>query len=238
MIAGWEVRPARRRSAWAWLWGLSLILLMLGGAFAAGVWWSWQQESGLSSSQRELLRQLAAQQQELDELRERYARVASSDQVGQQAGEHSRQTIQLLEQQIFELQQDLAYYKGVLAPASRREGLEIRSVDIVPAEELGRYRYRVMLSRIGADDGEISGTLRLRIVGQRAAKSAVVDLADGNSDGALAFAFRHFQALPGGAEYSDVQLPEGFAPVRIEAVAVVDGQETPVERTFDWPTQE
>lgn len=193
----------------------------------------------MAGTQREMLRQLSEQQQELDQLRARYARVASSDQVGQQAGEQSRQTIQLLEEQIFDLQQDLAYYKGVLAPASRREGLEIRSVDVLPGDETGVFRYRVMLSRIGKDDGEIRGALRIRILGTRSDKAATIDMADENDpSGPYAFAFRHFQALPGGARYADIRLPANFKPARIEAIASVEGQDAPVERTFDWPVQE
>ncbi|WP_028238081.1 DUF6776 family protein [Stutzerimonas azotifigens] len=238
-MTGWEVRPVGKRSRKGrWLFWLLLLVLPV-GAFGGGWWWALNQPAGVAEAQRTLLRQLAEQGQELDQLRRRYAWVASSDQVGQQASEQNKQAIRLLEEQIFELQQELAFYKGVLAPNEREEGLRVRSMEIQPTADPGRYRYKVLLSRVGNDAESVKGTLGVRLLGTRADKEVVVDVAQLSAEPLdLGFAFRHFQAVPVGGRFAELVLPDDFEPTSIEVVASVQGEDKPTTRLFEWPKQD
>ncbi len=234
MIPQWEVRPAAKPGGFR-RGVLLLVLVALAAGFAGGFYLSSHLEQG-SETQRELLRRLSDQAQELERLRSRYAVVASSDQVGREVEEQSRRTIQLLEEQVFELQQDLAFYKGVVAPASRREGLRIRSMQVTPGSQEGRFQYQILLSRVGKDEKPVTGDLVVMLVGHRAGKPLQVPL---NDDGApLRFAFKHFQALPEAGRYQEFGLPEDFVPERLMVSAKVAGSDVPVEQSFDWPEME
>lgn len=71
---------------------------------------------------------IGEQKAELERLRTEIEVLRSGERLSQQATEQSRQTIKLLEDQVFKQQQDIAFYKGVVAPASKADALEIRAL--------------------------------------------------------------------------------------------------------------
>src|SRR5690606_15348045 len=131
-------------------------------------------------------------------------------------------------------------YKGVLAPASRREGLRIRAFELQATDQPRRFRYKVMLSRVGQDDKPLEGRMRVIILGRQGSKDATLELAalsDELPEQDIPFAFKHFQAFPEGGRFAELQLPEGFTPHQIKVSAEVQGQK-PLERTFKWIDEE
>ena len=176
MTPGWEVRlsdPRRERRR-----RLLLVMLVLAvpAAFALGWYWPQTQPQQRPEDTQALLARLAEQDQELELLRQRLAVVGSSDKVTQQAMEQNRRTIKLLEEQIFKQQQDLAFYKGVLAPASRREGMRIRAFELQATDQPQRFRYKLLMSRVGASDEPLQGRLHITVEGQQNGKSATLEL--------------------------------------------------------------
>lgn len=241
-MAGWEVRPhdpGRARRTRLALLGLLLVIPL---AFYAGTWW--QARSGAVAEQHPLQERLSALQRELDSAQQRLAVVSSGEQVAQQANEQSRLTIKLLEEQIYKQQQDLAFYKGVLAPASRREGLRVRTFEVQATDTPGLFRYKILLSRVGKGDKPLAGHLRVTLLGRQAGKEAVLELAgltEGLADALPAqeipFAFKHFQAIPEAGRFAELKLPEGFVPSEIKVQAEIEG-EKPLLRTFKWGFEE
>ena len=241
MIPGWEVRlsdPRReRRRRWLQL----LLVLAIPVSFALGWYWPQAQPQQAPADTQALLTRLAEQEQELELLRQRLAVVGSSDKVTQQAMEQNRRTIKLLEEQIFKQQQDLAFYKGVLAPASRREGLRIRTFELQATDTPRIFRYKILLSRVGKDDKPLQGQLQVTVEGQQGGKDISLELASltqGSGDSlheqAIPFAFRHFQAIPEGVRFAELELPEDFEPLEVRLRASVKGQSQPLERRFSW----
>ncbi|WP_243699102.1 DUF6776 family protein [Pseudomonas sediminis] len=236
MIPGWEVRlsdPRReRRRRWLQL----LLVLAVPAAFALGWYWSQVQPPQTAEEPHALLTRVAEQEQELELLRQRLAVVGSSDKVTQQAMEQNRRTIKLLEEQIFKQQQDLAFYKGVLAPASRREGIRIRAFELQATDVPLRFRYKLLMSRVGASDEALQGRLRITIEGQQNGKPAALELSalsDEVSESSIAFSFKHFQSFPEAGRFGELQLPEGFEPRQVKVQAEVEGDK-PLSRTFEW----
>lgn len=243
-MAGWEVRPSnparakRARLAW-WL-----LLLTVPLAFYAGSWWQARTTQGLVDGQQPLQAQVLEQEQELEALRQRLTVISSGEKVAQQANEQSRLTIKLLEEQIYKQQQDLAFYKGVLAPATRREGLRIRTFEVQATDSPRLFRYKILLSRVGKSDKPLEGKLRVTVVGQRAGKEVALELAaltEGLADAlpgqAIPFAFKHFQAIPEAGRFAELRLPDGFVPREVKVAAEVQG-EKPLLRTFKWGEEE
>tara|TARA_Y100001951_G_scaffold28627_1_gene22437 strand:- start:4813 stop:5556 length:744 start_codon:yes stop_codon:yes gene_type:complete len=236
VTAGWEVRLSDPRRDRRRRWSLLLLVLALPAAFALG--WYWPQAAPQQSPEQTqaLLTRLAEQDQELELLRQRLAVVGSSDKVSQQAIEQNRLTIKLLEEQIFKQQQDLAFYKGVLAPASRREGLRIRTFELQATDVPRRFRYKLLMSRVGASDEALQGKMRVTVEGRQGGKTASLalsTLSDDVSENPIPFSFKHFQSFPEAGRFGELQLPEGFEPLQVKVQAEVEGDK-PLNRTFEW----
>lgn len=236
MTPGWEVRFSDPRRERRRRWWLLLLASCIPAAFSLG-WYSAQMSQPRAPADTHaLLTRLAEQDQELELLRQRLAVVGSSDRVTQQAMEQNRQTIKLLEEQIFKQQQDLAFYKGVLAPASRREGIRIRAFELQTTDDPQLFRYKLLMSRVGSGDEALQGQVRITVEGQQHGQEASLELAalsDEVSEESIAFSFKHFQSFPEAGRFGELRLPEGFEPRQVKVQAQVKGDRT-LTRTFEW----
>lgn len=213
------------------------LLLALPAAFYAGHWQSQRQLAVRLEQARVQAEQLQLRTVELEQLRRQLAVMESGEQLARQAGEQNRQTIKLLEEQVFQLQQELATYKEVLAPDSRREGLRIRAFQLQSTDDPRRFRFQILLSRVGPDERPLEGTLLVELRGRQGGRSRdlpLATLAETVPAEGLPFAFRHFQAIPEGGQFAELVLPEGFEPLEVRLRARVKGQRLPLERSFRW----
>lgn len=243
-MAGWEVRlsdPGRARRLR--LFGL-LLLLCIPLAFYSGGWWQQHRQSAVIEEQQVVSQRDEQLVRELDELRQQMAVLSSAEKVSQQANEQSRLTIKLLEEQIYKQQQDLASYRGVLAPDSRIEGLRIRAFELQATDRPDYFRYKILLSRVGKGDAPLEGQLQVSIVGKQGEQDVTLELAaltsglpDALPEQAIAFSFKHFQAIPEAGRFAELKLPDGFIPREIKVRADVQG-EKPLLRTFKWNKEE
>ena len=243
-MAGWEVRPSDPRRAGRVRLALLLLIFAVPLAFFAGAWWQARSTQAFMAEHEVLQTRLSEQERELEQLRQSLVVLSSGEKVAQQANEQNRLTIKLLEEQIFKQQQDLAFYKGVLAPASRREGLRIRAFELQATDRPRHFRYKLLLSRVGKDDKPLQGQLRVTVEGRQGGKDVSLELADLTqglpdelSDQEIAFTFKHFQAIPEAGRFAELKLPAGFEPRQVRVRAEVKG-EKPLERTFKWIDEE
>ncbi len=107
----------QRGSAWRRLVPVAL-LLALPAAFYAGYWHSQQRLGAQLQQSRLQAEQLQLRSGELEQLRRRLVVLESGERLAREADEQNRQTIKLLEEQIFRLQQELATYRQVLDPSA------------------------------------------------------------------------------------------------------------------------
>jgi len=243
-MAGWEVRlhdPARARRVRVFV---VLLVLCIPLAFYAGSFWQQQRQPAVQVEPASVAVRDEQLLREVDELRQRLVVLSSAEKVSQQANEQSRLSIKLLEEQIYKQQQDLAFYKGVLAPASRREGLRIKTFELQATDRPEHFRYKILLSRVGKGETPLEGQLQVSIVGKQGEQDVTLELAaltaglpDALPDQAIAFAFKHFQAIPEAGRFAELKLPEGFTPREIKVRAEVQG-EKPLLRTFKWNNEE
>lgn len=243
-MASWEVRVYDPRRARRVRGVMALLVLCLPLAFAGGVVWQRLQPPVLVHVPVDERVENEQLQRELDELRQRIAVLSSAETLSQQANEQNRLTIKLLEEQIYKQQQDLAFYKGVLAPGTRREGLRIKAFEWQATDKPTHFRYKILLSRVGKGEEPLEGQLQVVIVGKQGDQEVTLDLAslggdlpEALPDQPIVFAFKHFQAIPDAGRFADLQLPEGFIPRDIKVRAEIEGQK-PLLRTFKWNKEE
>jgi hypothetical protein len=145
------------------------------------------------------------------------------------AREHQEvaQEISELQAQIDRDRQDLAVYRGVIAPASSGSSVQVQQLRITPGDAAQRFVAHLTLMQGGKPDVTVSGAVSVRVTGQLNGATAVVDGTGGTPNGAVSF--RYYQAV----DYQ-IQLPPGFAPTAIE-VTLRDGRSNGSVGTQSFP---
>jgi hypothetical protein len=133
---------------------------------------------------------------------------AASDREGYKQVERSLGDMQ---SQIARLNQDLAFYRGLVQPDSIIH-VKVQQMQIVPETAAGQYRLKFVLMQTGKPDNVVAGTAAVAIDGLLRSKPLTLTLAQASPSRRpiLAYSFRYFQ------DYDEpIQLPLGFEPTRV-----------------------
>lgn len=215
-----------------------IVTLLLASPLSA--WFGWEfalksQQAVLQERDQLLVRQIELVA-ELDALRKSHQQLDVDLLVASEAVTEGREIVQQLERQLFRVQQDLAQYQGALSPNAMVPGLRIQAFELHATEQPSRYRFKVMVTRVGEDSDSVQATLQLSVHGQQNGKAVVLPLSDLATDlpeDAMALNFRYFQVVPPTAGVADLVLPEDFEPESVTLKAV-EGADVLVEQSFDW----
>ena len=224
-------------------WKTRVFILL--GALALGVGgWSLfdygRYQAGYDSHESDLERlRLVALVDELQDdielLREQKAQLERAAQIERQAYNELDTNLKVLQGEILELKEELAFYRGIVSPKEASRGLHLQRFSL-ESNGLRSYRYTVVLTQVLKNDGLARGRVKLFIEGQQGNEPKTLDLAalSENSVKELDYRFKYFQNLEG-----DLVLPKGFKPMRATAQILPGGrQDDMIERTIDWPTEE
>jgi len=186
----------------------------------------------------ELSRELEALQARLAELEAELVDTSLNEQVQQYANDALREDLTEAHQSMARLQEEVTFYKGLMAPSSLRQGLQVAELQVEPLpSETGeaRFSYQLLLTQVALRRSFIAGEVRIDVIGQYGDRDenaeAVLSLTE-LTDAAsypLKFRFRYFQDLAG-----RLTLPEGFNPQRVLVTANQNGKD-PLQVTFAWP---
>lgn len=235
----WEIRvrdPRRER------WQRILILLLI-----IAVPLTWYATRTYERQRYERLKDVNAgaavklqrQSSELEQLRRKVAVLGSGEQLTQQAMEQSRQSIKLLEAEIYLLQQELGTTKGIIG-ANRKDELQLRAFEVVPSEDPQRFFFKLFLGRTGNGSTPMAGKLAIEVRGKQGGKAVSLPLAELSRDveaGGIPFSLRNFLAFPEGGRLAELRLPQDFSPSDIRVKASVDGERQALEKTFKWQAE-
>jgi hypothetical protein len=132
-----------------------------------------------------------------------------------------------LQAQIDRDRQDLAVYRGVIAPASSGSSLQVQQLRITAGDAAQRFVAHLTLMQSGKPDVTVNGNVEVRVTGQLNGASAAVDATGSTPKGAISF--RYYQAV----DYQ-IELPPGFAPATLE-VTLRDSRTNGVVGTQSFP---
>ncbi|MEJ2515000.1 MAG: hypothetical protein P8080_03665 [Gammaproteobacteria bacterium] len=206
-----------------------LLLLLAFGLFELG-----RQAGGYSMlaaarESRELQDRITALEQENGNLKAEIARLETTLEVDLEAQRQLRSSLEETESQVAELNEELAFYRRIMAPSKGEGGLRIQGFEVAPAEAAGRYRVKLVLVQARQRDDRTSGELAVEIKGQRNGEDTRLSLQDLAAD-AQTFDFRYFQDID-----FEVQLPQDFTPDSAQVVLTPRGRgEAPVSASFPW----
>jgi hypothetical protein len=168
-------------------------------------------------------------------LRREIALMKAAGRVDSQAYGRVAQEIDDLQSQIAELKEQLAFYRGIMAPSEGRNGLQLETVQVRPSDGERAFRVSLVLIQAGSQNRRVSGSVRAAVVGMGPQGATRIELQEQDGAGReLQFRFRYFQILEG-----DVELPESFDPERIEVRLDPDGKgQDSIDVTFPWNLEE
>ena len=162
------------------------------------------------------------------------ARLAQT--VNEQASQSLRSRISELRDAVAVLEEEVVFYKSLMAPSSLAKGLQISDFELQPAEEDNQYAFRVLLTQAVVRRDWVQGAVELSVQGWVQAddgeKEESLSLADlGEQDVyPLRFKFRYFQNVTG-----LISLPDGFRPELVVVAATPRGRSADaLQRSFRW----
>lgn len=210
------------------------ILCVAVGGYYIGSVDSLAQVKALSSERDALHMQLEDAEHTISSLSQRMSVLEKGGEVDRKATDGIRQTVKELKAQIATLEEEVAFYKGIMAPGGNDKGLRVSKIDLTPGAESSRYRYSIMLTQVVDNSSYITGLAAVNIVGIRNGERLVLPLRDFDpvvTELGVKFRFRYFQELTG-----ELNLPADFAPQQIQVVLQSTGDKAQrVEQTSNWP---
>jgi hypothetical protein len=137
------------------------------------------------------------------------------------------QEISELQGQIDRDRQDLAMYRGVIAPSASGTSLQVQQLRITAGEVPNHFVAHLTLMQSGKPDTTVTGDVSVRVTGTQNGATAAIDALGGAPKGEVSF--RYYQA----ADYQ-ITLPEGFSPATV-VVTLRDGRSSGSVGTQSFP---
>lgn len=165
-------------------------------------------------------------------LAERIAILERASQVDKQAYGEVERTLKQTQDEMLELKEEVAFYRGILAPTEVSSGLNIADLRLRRIGQERAYRFKLVLTQPNANEAVAQGWITLYLEGVQGANQVQLGLKDvtGGHQDKLKFSFKYFQPYEG-----DMVLPEGFQPSRvlIEVTPTSRGFST-LKKSYVW----
>ncbi|MEH6358236.1 MAG: DUF6776 family protein [Pseudomonadales bacterium] len=174
-------------------------------------------------------------QQMLLQLHEQVTELKQGRLVDKVAVDGARSDLKEKQTKIRQLEKDLAFYKGVLAPEKNVKGLQVDRLGVEKLSTARNFKFKWVLTQVGKNSKYLSGNTSLELVGKLAGVEKVLSLKDVVSEELnLKFKFRYFQNFS-----IQVELPEQFVAEKILLSATVAGnQAQSISQQYEWAVQE
>ena len=219
---------------------LFTLFLVLGVAISAAGGWAYGYYKTMLTQQTELADQseLTAEidylRLENANLRRQIAILDRSSVMDQQANAEVQGTITSLRERVAQLEEDIVFYRQVVAEETEDTGLMIGQLDLDATTDPGRYRYKLVMRQKDADgDTFLVGHVNVNLVGLLDEEQVILalrDISEAEDELDIRLRFKYFQNIEG-----ELALPEGFQPDRVQIAAV---STEPVSKTisedFGW----
>jgi TolA-binding protein len=236
MVAERKLRiglPGQEPSRWRWL--------ALAGGFVVAAWLAYEYGQAQGGHNRfESLRRLAEHsaqvgrlQKENRELQERIAVLETGEQINREAYRRVEAELTRLQARLQAQAEDLAFYQGLVSGSAGTGALRVQDLVIFPGAAPTAFTVALVLAQPQGLKQRVTGSVDLQIEGVMSGARKTIGLAEATSEGSgasLRYSFRYFQNLQ-----ADLQLPEGFAPLRVLVKLTPKGSNgATVEQSFDW----
>jgi hypothetical protein len=222
--------PTRRRIT-----VIVLVLLVAGGVY--GMFEFGRYRAGFDvvaglKQRTALQNEIEAHEATISELRAKVAQLESST-VGQtREREEVQRTIGDLQAQVARLNQDLAFYRGIVTQNANSAEVKIQQARMVATSTANKFRVRVTLVQPMKPDSVVSGVVILSVDGEVDGKPGRADFAtlSGGKRREISFTFRYLENIE-----EEITLPPGMKPEQllVEVRSSRRGS-APVQQSYVW----
>ena len=149
------------------------------------------------------------------------------------ANEQLRRTVKILGDRIHQLEEEVRFYRRLVAPVETDEGFSIERLDIAKTRDPTRFAYTLVMTRTADQDQWVEGDLTIEIVGEEAGGERSLSLAELSEprDYPIKFGFLYFEDFSG-----QITIPRDFLPKEVRVTAQVDTGPR-FERLFAWSVE-
>ena len=227
----------KQRSFWHSGYGVAVIvmlsLLLAWGVFEVGRYRAGYDTLAASAALNELQLQLEERALQQQELREQNAVLERSGQIERQAYKQLEGAVSALQDEILELKEELAFYRGIVSPTDTAKGLKIQDFEISTGILPGTYQFKVVLTQVLNNDTVARGDMLFEVSGLLKGEQksyTLAQMSDGAGGDGTPFHFKYFQILEG-----EFLLPEGFEPIKVNlTVKPKSRAHNKLTQAFDW----
>ncbi|MBQ0730367.1 MAG: hypothetical protein KBT75_06690 [Oleispira antarctica] len=218
---------------WRNVYFLLFTALVAAGCFFGGQYASLEKVNALSGESDQLQAEIIAADQEIRGFRQRVGVLEKGGEVDRQAAEGIRQTVKELKVQIATLEEEVSFYKGIMAPGGQDKGLRISKIDIQPLDQPNTFRYSIMMTQVADNTSYIKGLAAINFVVLEGSKRKIIplrELDDKIDELGLKFSFRYFQEVVG-----EISVPANLNVEQVQVVLQSTGSKAQrVEETIEW----
>ncbi len=158
---------------------------------------------------------IAEKDARIDELQRQTAILQTSGEIDAETYTAVEAELAALQVRIQGLEEELAFYQGIVSPGDRVAGLRIQNVEVAATPALAQpWALRLLLVQSIVHDDRVTGTVRVSINGAIDGEDAAFGLHELDSEDQQAdipYGFRYFQSLE-----RSLTLPEGFVPAQLQ----------------------
>ena len=166
------------------------------------------------------------------ELRERIALLERSSEIDREAREQVQVNLSAMQDEVLELREELAFYRGIVSPEDAQAGLRIQSFKLASRQSTDLFHFRLVLIQAIKHDRRATGRVEVTFHGVQNGEPVSIplqQLVTGDLD-EISYSFKYFQDFEG-----DIRLPAGFAPARVDIAVLPGGRAADaIRRTIDW----
>jgi len=181
--------------------------------------------------------QLQATQASLELASEKLVMQTQSSQVDNQSNQELVNSVKTMQQQQNELQEELKFYRKIMAPELDKEGLAIDSVKISKTETSTDFHFKITLIQSGKQAQFLKGDLVPVVTGLLNGKNTKYDFRELGTFKAkhFQFQFKYFQNIQG-----FITIPSGFKVNKVSIVAKTKGRgkKQKAETQIIWQPEE
>ena len=169
-------------------------------------------------------------------LREEKAVLERAAQIERKAYNELDQTLKVLQAEVLEHKEELAFYRGIISPKDSSSGLYLQNFFLSQNGDTRSYRYKVVLTQVLKNSRLITGKVKLQFDGLLTGEPKLLDLKDITTKKSkdLNYRFKYFQNVEGIVEF-----PKGFSLSRVKIQILPRGrQRDMIEKTIEWSFEE
>ena len=220
------------------IWGIVLLVLLISGwtLFDYGRYLAGYDSRDTGNEIEGLLDTQAHLEKRIETLREDKAVLQRAAQIERKAYNELDTTLKILQAEILEHKEELAFYRGIVSPKDSSSGLYLQNFYLTQNGDTRSYRYKVVLTQVLKNSRLINGKVKLQFDGLLNSESKILDLKEVTAKKVkdVNYRFKYFQNVEGVVEF-----PEGFSLLRVKVQILPRGRvRDMIEKTIEWTFEE